>query len=228
MAGVKKTNYKTKAKPKYKAKPKPKVSINKSLVNLGKGFPKKMLMTHKYMETFLLTSTSGVFNTYHFCANGMGDPNLSGVGHQPMFHDQMAALYNHYVVIASKITYKVMNAASNTGLIGVVAFINDDTSVTPTSINAMMEQSSATKGFITYGSSDPVTLMNKWSAKKTFGGSVLANNDLKAVAGSNPTEQSVYTFAVQCLDNATTVAVYVEAIIEYVAIWIELKDMERS
>jgi hypothetical protein len=51
----------------------------------------------------------GVANTYHqFRANSLYDPDLSGIGHQPMFHDNYSQLYQKYRVISSKIKVKIL------------------------------------------------------------------------------------------------------------------------
>ena len=34
------------------------------------------------------------------------DPNHTGVGHQPLYFDQLMTIYNHYIVIGAKITVK--------------------------------------------------------------------------------------------------------------------------
>lgn len=222
-----KATKKTKKYRQYKKKGK-KATVNRDVVTLGKGFPKRLVVTHKYAEAVSLTSTSGVMNQYHFCANGIYDPNLSGGGHKGYLFNQCSALYDHYTVIGSKVTFKVLNGASNTGLIGIAAFINDDTSMTATNLQNAIEQNTAVRAFIPYGASSPLNLKLKWSAKKYFGKGVLANNDLQGTVSANPTEQSVYTICAQCLDGATTISVYIEAVIEYIVVWTEIKDIASS
>ena len=41
--------------------------------------------------------------SYQFRANSLYDPDLSGVGHQPMGFDEMSARYLHYQVLGSRI-----------------------------------------------------------------------------------------------------------------------------
>lgn len=199
------------------------------MVDIGKGFPKKMCMTHKYVEVASLTSTTGVMGKYLFACNNMYDPNYTITGHQPLYRDQCAALYQHYCVIGSKIKVKAINAASNTGLIGVALFINDDTTTTPTTLDAIVEQTNAkSMKIIPYNSSDPVILGAGWSARKWFGKSPLANNSLGAAYNSSPAEQCYYTLCVQCMDGASTVGIYFDVEIEYICIWTELNDIGQS
>jgi len=41
--------------------------------------------------------------TQVFAANGLYDPDISGIGHQPRGYDQIIQLYDHYVVTKAKI-----------------------------------------------------------------------------------------------------------------------------
>lgn len=226
-ANYKKTTKTTKKR--YSKKPKSLAVIPRSMVDMGKGFPKKITMTHKYVDVVTVTSTAGSFAKYLFSCNNVYDPNYTSTGHQPMYRDQMAGIYNHYTVIGSKASFRVLNSASNTGLLGCVLFINDSTTVVPVDIGTATEQTQSKKmGLIPYGASAPINLSAKWSARKFFGKGVLANTNLGASAGTSPAEQSYYTFCLQCLDGASTVSVYVEVEIEYITIWSELQALSAS
>lgn len=214
----------------YKKVPKKSLTtVPRNMISVGKGFPKKLCMTHKYVDVTSVTSTSGLLGKYLFSCNSMYDPNWTGGGHQPMYRDQCAALYQHYNVIGSRAKFKILNGATNTGLIAVSLYINDDATVTPTDISTVTEQTSATPmKLIAYNSSDPVYLTKSWSAKKFFGKGVLANNAIGAGIGSNPTEQSFFTLCLQCMDGLSTVSVYFEVEIEYICVWTELIDIGSS
>lgn len=217
----KKKNYKKKAK---------KFVLNRSLVNVGQGFPKKMLMTHKYVETVSHTSTTGVASFYKFICNGMFDPNYNSTGHQPYYFDQMSAIYNHYTVIGSKISIKVIPAATATVPFKIVLSQNDDVVQVNTSIDGMAEQSTSTAlRIFPSGSNDLIrTMVNKWSAKKTFGGSVLANDNLQGSSTANPSEITVWSIGLQALDGSSTVSTYLDVEITYIAVWDEIKDIAQS
>lgn len=57
---------------------------------------------------------AGGSNTYVYSANGCFDPDVTGVGHQPMYFDNFAAVYGKYKVLWSKITITVLNSNVNT------------------------------------------------------------------------------------------------------------------
>lgn len=184
-------------------------------------------MTHKYYDTFKLTSTSGVMQVAKFSCNGMYDPDISGTGHQPMYFDQMTSLYNHYCVIGSRIKFRIVPNTALTKAVHVGLFINDDPTVTPTESYQIAEQSTGKLLQLAPLTNSSRILTSKWSAKKMFGKSVLANTDLQGTVTGNPTEQSQWNLTVQAFD-AGTESVAVEVEVSYIAVWKELKDIPSS
>lgn len=192
------------------------------------GFPKQLKIRHRYHTTVTSTSVAGAPAVYLFSCNGLFDPDISSTGHQPMYFDQVAALYNHYNVISSKITVKFAPGSATVNVIGI--YIEDDTTVTPTSADAMCEQPSGVSSLLLAGAgpSEVVTLTKKWSAQSAFGASPLQNDNLQGSSGANPSEQQYFTIfqADSQLTNASTVIFSV--MLEYDAIWDELKNLTQS
>lgn len=210
---------------------KPRVPRNLASVDLSLGFPKTLKMTHKYCELVTLSSVGGSQTDYVFKCNGMNDPNVTGVGHQPMFYDQMSALYNHFTVIGSRIKYTISSDSVGQGGAIVSCYVNDDTSVVPTLASfGTLEQSSSRYRVIPAGCNDNYNMRLNWSGKKTFGKRFGAGGE-KAYQGtggsSDPTETSTFTISASGV-NLNTVYVTVLATIEYIAVWSELKDLGGS
>jgi len=101
-------------------------SVIPRIRNPDYGFPDKMVTRLRYVDTFALTGAVGVPGANTFRANSLFDPDLSGLGHQPMYFDQICgpvgtAPYSKYRVISSKITVKFTvatapaTAAANVG-----------------------------------------------------------------------------------------------------------------
>lgn len=67
-------------------------------------FPAKARALMRYSQVISLTPGTGVPAPYLFRANGIQDPDYSGVGHQPYGHDTYASIYNHYNVRSATIT----------------------------------------------------------------------------------------------------------------------------
>jgi len=195
-------------------------------VKMGAGLPKKVVVTHKYNEYVQLYNVSGATQHYQFSCNGMYDPNLSATGHQPLYFDQFVALYNHYTVIGSKITWKIAQNNTSQFTTKVALWVNDDTTTNPT-YEALSEQAGSKELIIPAGSTDVYTRTMNWSAKKAFGGAILGNSIFRGTATSNPSEICVFQISAY-QPAASPIALDVDVTIEYIAVWTELKDIASS
>lgn len=203
--------------------------VNLDLFPKSGGFPGMLKMTHRYCENIILSASTGTMNSYLFSVNGMYDPNQTGTGHQPLYFDQLSAIYNHYCVIGSKITVKAIPPQTAAGAGYTVAlFVNDDTGTANSNIMDIIEQRKGVFKVTGGVGAQRLTLVNKWSAKKNYGASPLANTDLQGTSASQPNEQAFYQICLQALDASSTVVVGFMVEIEYIAIWKELKDMLAS
>lgn len=197
-------------------------------VNFGSGFPAKATITHRYDERITLANAApSAINTAVFCANGIYDPNVTGTGHQPMYFDQMGALYDQYTVIMAK----CVCTFTNTGTVPCYAVlqVNDDSSVTATSYSTLIEAPNS--HYCVLGSVNAQatkTLTAYWGIKKWFGKGNLSNPQLLGTTSGNPTETVNFVIATQPMDNTTVETVYVDVRIEYTAVWTELKDIAQS
>lgn len=106
-------------------------------------FPNTKLVRHKYCDTITIPAGGaiGAASVYQFVANNIYDPDYTGVGHQPLFHDEMAAQYKYYTVLTSSI--KVTFAGTNAQEANFLLWVDDDLFV-PTNPNDAMEQHAST------------------------------------------------------------------------------------
>lgn len=194
------------------------------------GFPKKLCMKHKYVETETMTNTLGLYQYYQWSCNSMYDPNTSIVaGHQPLYFDQVSPIYNHYTVIGSRIKLTLTPAEEYNVGTYLALFINDDTSLSSlSSIQNAAELHSGKYYTVAPKQNKPIVLYSKWSAKKTFGGSVLGNDNLQGSTSTSPSEQSYYTIMMAPISGAVVQTWYINAEIEYIAVWDELKEVASS
>lgn len=217
----------------YLAKRNQKKSGKRSGTTVGRslGFPKTMMFKHRYVENIQLTATAGALAAYYWKANGMYDPNTTGTGHQPLYYDQLCALYSHYHIVGSKI--KITMTASSNVIDGAPlfygVFLNDDTSVAGLTYLAMQEQKLGKSQLSPIDDRENVQVFNyRFSAKKVYGGSVLANNSLQGSINTDPSELSYYTVWIAPADGASTIVRYIRVEVEYIAVWHELQDMPSS
>lgn len=198
-----------------------------TLVGARLGFPPTIKFKHRYVAH---VTTSGAGLQHHlFRCNGLYDPDVTGAGLQPLYFDQLAAIYNHFCVLNSTIKVTSIpqpNTAEDAFRISVWVADSSPPSVS-TSTN-IAEQTSAVSTVCS--SLNPATsvLTRSWSLARCFGGRV-GESRFTGTGSSDPSEQSVYCISVQAMDGGvSTVAVYHDVEIEYTAVWSELKDIAAS
>lgn len=202
----------------------------KAFVNFGYALPKRVENTHRYFEYNLLNPLAGVTTKTYYRANGMYDPSVAIGGHQPMLFDQLSALYNHFTVIESRITVilsaAVINATANSGSALVVLSIDDNSSDTRAAQDIIETDSNCAWGVMAPESK--LTLSTTWKAADYFGGDIIDNPNFRGSSSADPTEQSAFVVTVTNESGSFQVFYDQHVIIEYRAVWSELKDVVAS
>jgi len=189
------------------------------------GFPTRLAMRHKYAELTVLTSTTGSLATYVVSANSMYDPNVTAAGHQPMYFDELAAIYDHYTVVSSYCKITITTGSSSNAAAQIVLALDDDATGTG-NINYAAEGNRSVVKTIANAANQPVILTSAWSAK-SFGPNPLDNDNLQGSSAASPTEVSNWILYLNSLNGATT-AVNLGIEIWYNAVWDELKTNAGS
>lgn len=163
----------------------------------GIGFAPSQIVTMKYVDRIDLDSVASAPAFYKFRCNSIYDPDYSGVGGQPMLHDQMSTLYKRYMVLSAKctVTFISRNTTANTSTAVVAIGIDDDTT-NPTSALQAMEQPNYSWRYLgtTDGHSGRCTVSKNFLAKREFGVTDLDDNsNCGAVFGSNPARERLFT-----------------------------------
>ncbi len=144
-----------------------------------------------YYDTYQLATSSlaGAFQTFR--ANSIFDPDFTNVGHQPMFRDQVAALYQSYRVLKTAFHWSASTSNTNNGLISVL----DYNASPPTNLTEIVE----------FARRPPRTVTQYEKAEGTFNVDIAttlglesadyATNSVYNVAiGSNPTVPAFVQF----------------------------------
>lgn len=103
--------------------------------------PRYITRLHYATQDIVLVSTAGSLADYSFRLNSLFDPDLTGIGHQPMGRDQLAQFYNRYRVFAASWKVTTFPMASAGSLIILPS--NDANSLTGTVATTIMEQGRA-------------------------------------------------------------------------------------
>lgn len=155
-----------------------------------------------YNESITINpAAGGIPGVYVFSANGMYDPNISGVGSQPRGFDQLMALYDHFVVTKAKIVATWGNNSVLPVLFGITL---RDTSSPSVGTNDYMESdyTKYTVGTYVDAGGEAKMLSYTCNPNKFLGrrGS-LSDPDLKGSTAANPVEQAYFHVWLGAIDQ---------------------------
>lgn len=162
--------------------------------------------TLRYAEQFQVAPVSGAISVQVFSANGLYDPDTSGVGHQPRGFDEIIALYNHYVV--TKASCQV-DFATKTAGIPVICGITVLGYNTPLAANSYLEDRHTVFKVLGGSDSNAVTRLSINAPIGQFLGNrdVVDDPECKGSAVANPTEQVHFHVWCCTLNDTTTITV---------------------
>ena len=197
-------------------------------------FPNNKLVRHKYCDTVTIPAGTGagVPTIYQFRANSIYDPDYTGVGHQPLFHDEMAAQYKYYTVMSSRI--KVTFPGTNAQEANYIIWVDDDSFV-PMNVNDAQEQHRSSYSLHRLDRrKSPLILKASFDAarwNKTTRSALLSDDMKKVPKGQNPdgTEVKYYQVYVAPLVGTVTMnAIPVKVELYYTCMWREPVDHTGS
>lgn len=174
-------------------------------------------------------TSGGLASTYIFSANGMYDPNITGVGHQPLGFDQIMTMYDHFTVIGSRITVTFVNNDISYNQFAGVRLTDNTTPETDP--NAIMENGAGKHALLGIAGKETntATMEHNCSVSRFLGRpNIMSNDDLRGSAVANPVEQVYYQIwaAPNTAVDASTVTLTVK--IDYIAIFTEPKTLASS
>lgn len=201
--------------------------------------PNKFAVKLRYAESYSIDpGVGGITGVRVIRANSLNDPDRTGGGHQPRGFDQLMAMYDHFVVIGSKITV-MFNTGGTTGIGGafIVGISLKDSDTTAADKNEYMEGRNVVSRQLLKGAGsatsivqDRCTLKKTFSARKFLGRSKpLSDPELKGGSGSNPTEQAFFHIFAQLMNSSLDAnPIEVQVVIDYLAVLIEPKQPTQS
>lgn len=184
--------------------------VNVNFIRGPSGLADKTMVKLKYCDKYNFSPNAGSITSQQFMLNSVYDPDYTGTGHQPMYYDNYAALYQKYRVHAYKI--KISCIGITTGVPTVVTWkTNDSATVPSTSFSEMVEANRSkycilsgfegqNRGFIRQYQK----IANIMGLKKLG-----QERDYTASVGSNPSEAVYGTILVQPMNAASTCQVQV-------------------
>lgn len=167
-------------------------------------FPDNLVCQLKYSDSYVLTSTGNAMSSRQYMRlNSINDPDQTGTGHQPLWHDQLAAIYERYVVTKSrmKVTFSAYpNAIATANPSGplIVGVTGDQDASISSTITTTLENSEWRVIQNALGGNNVVVLSVDYTPKKQLG---LPETDdtVGAAFGSNPSAQ--WYGAIYCIEQ---------------------------
>lgn len=194
------------------------------------GMPVQRRACLRYHEALQVTSTSGILGYHVFRANSLFDPDLTGVGHQPMGYDQWASLFNHYIVLGAKLTcmWGETTTASGSNMV-VGTYLAAGAASVYSDYNSFIESRKGTHNIMVFPRK-PTYTSSKFSCRKFF--NVIDPRDnlqrLGAAIDADPNEGAFFHVYAQSLDKSSTNTVIASIMIEYLVEFSEPRDLNES
>lgn len=197
-------------------------------------FPVNKIVKMKYHTTIQMSAGIGLINHHNFSCNSIYDPDQTGVGHQPLGHDEMALLYFHYIVPGSKITVKCIPLVPSASGPPIFWGIRTNGSTTFTySYDQIVENRGNT--FKLLSNAQAVNTLQQlskgFSLKKFYNITDVKDNfkTLGASFGASPTDEAYFQVFMGSIDTATASNTYVfDITIDYLVSCSERKTLGQS
>ena len=185
------------------------------------GFPNSVITTLRYSDTINMSSLVGVRSIHVFAANGIFDPDITATGHQPMYRDAWAAIYDQYVVIGAKIT--VHWSTGTTGMPALCGIVGDDDSVISTDTRVLREQNNSVYGVCSAVGGPGLTQSLTFGPLEDIGVDAKADGSSQTSVAANPSELWCFGIWAVAHDVGSTVDVRAAVSIEYTVKFSELQ-----
>lgn len=199
-----------------------------SFVNIRDfGFPDRYACKLKYTSTDTLSGTGSTTQKV-FRINSLFDPDLSGVGSQPLNFDQLAAVYNKYLVTA--VDWECTFTNLNSTAANVVAVASDQT-LSGSSFDSLTENKRAKMAALSINSGGLSTrkLKGHVSMSDLHGQpNIDSDPDQYSIVSANPQDVAYLTLEAADFTTATTISVGVRTKIVYHCVFKEYNTANDS
>jgi hypothetical protein len=193
---------------------------------IATGFPNKIVTKLRYHDLLTLTSTAGSLAKYLFRWNSTFDPDFTGTGHQPLYRDTFAGIYDQYSVVSATAVIKFVNSTTTVYQVGCVT---EDDSSSSTLITTLCEQNDGYNTILPplSGALTTKTFNLSWDCKKKLGIDPYASETYKTANGANATEESFLVLWAAPIDSSTN-SVYFEIDLVQTVLYTELQTPTGS
>ena len=210
---------------------KSRLAINRpiSIVDQQSPLPVSMKVRFRYASYDGLAFSAGIdLLSLVYSANGLYDPDIGGIGHQPSGFDQLMTMYDHYTVIGAKIVCTFVNTADRPIVAGIDV---SDSSTISTDYREIIESGTCTYNHLAPQGSgkSSCTLSYPLSIGKYLGISkLMSSSNARGNTSTNPQEQCFFFPFVYAPSISENVRIPINVTIEYQAVLTEPKAVGIS
>lgn len=90
-------------------------------------FPRCKTVRMMYLSNVTIDAAAATTGVHVFRLNDIYDPDATGIGQQPQFHDTYAGIYTKYEVVGCRISATFMNSSGTVRAYGGIEFDDDTT-----------------------------------------------------------------------------------------------------
>lgn len=177
------------------------------------GFPNSITTKLRYCSNYSYTSTTGAVAPYILRANGIFDPDYSNVGHQPLYRDTYAGIYDYYVVLGSKIVVEFCSESATVGF--VVGICASDTPTISTTLDTLCEMNNSVSSLIGTTNAGTKTLFMTYSPQENLGAQGEDDLSMLTAVGSDPATTQYFGIFIAAADATSTAKCTIKTTIEY-------------
>lgn len=165
------------------------------------GVPEKLIVRLKYVDSHALGDGVNPMASFTYRCNSLFDPNFTAGGHQPLYHDQIALLYQNYKVIKAQFKVRALSTqgAANSNIYYGVLNIGSDSSV-DIDANTIRERPGSKYKTLTPQKGSMIT--SGWNYRMS---SVGGEDGLTAAFGTNPSNVDYMRIYVASADGTSPV-----------------------
>lgn len=181
--------------------------VNTVKVKAALGFPDRMISKLEYRTNGIYSvALSPQYIDYNL--NSIYDPEVALGGHQPLWTDQYAALYNKYRVFRCKYEVKIMSLSTGGTPARYVALASaQSTSSLPTNIGDAWEQNRTANKVLPSGPDKVTVVRGNISLPKLQGQTVVefkGDDDNTALLSANPTNPAILRTIIESANGNET------------------------
>lgn len=193
---------------------------------------KTFLQNHRYSTGITLDSGVNTLAGHVFSANGIFDCDVDTAGiHSAILFDEMTALYNHFTVLASKITVTFFSPTDTSASVPNFCAIGTFSGTAKeTDIDVVMQNGRSRWKYITQGngSNSMTTIVKQNNISAFLGQNVIQEDNNAGSASGNPSEQVYYHVYSGSIDSNDGPIIKANVVIDYKVVWHEPKSIGIS